>query len=222
MLSDAVALGIFSTVLLLPFQQIIQKLPHRSNNRPGRCLSAMAWSAILDLAENWFTDPPPFTEAPPLHGNVAVFIGVSALLAASALLLGRWVPMGRPRLITSVVLCGSLMVWSQSSPRFMQPLGDPKANAPNVLLITLDTTRADHFGVYENENQNTSFRQTRSDGVLFEQAMAQIPVTAIPYHHSQRPGSMDARWTSKWKPVSPDVPLLTETLRSKGYRIGAF
>lgn len=226
MLSDAVALGLFSAILLLPIQQIIQKLAPNRLQQPAWTLflSAMAWSAMLDLAENWFTDPPPFTEAPPLHGNVAVFIGVSALLAASALLLGRWVPMGRPRLITSVVLCGSLMVWSQSSPRFMQPLGDPKANAPNVLLITLDTTRADHFGAYGNEKIKTPhFDKLAQEGVLFEQAMAQIPVTG-PSHTTILSGQ--GPWTHggllNGKPVSPDVPLLTETLRSQGYRTGAF
>ena len=99
MLSDAVALGVTSAILLLPVQQIIQKIRPTWLVQPAWTLflCAMAGSAMLDLAENWFTDPPPFTEAPPLHGNIAVFLGVSAALGASALLLGRWIPMGRPQ-----------------------------------------------------------------------------------------------------------------------------
>ena len=226
MLSDALALGVASTILLLPLQQIVLKVRPKWITQPAWTLflCAMAWSAVLDLAETWFTDPPPFTEAPPLHGNFAVFLGISTLLGTTALLLGRWVPIGRPRLITSVVLCGSLMVWAQANPRSMQPLGDPKSEAPNVLLITLDTTRADHFGAYGNETIETPyFDQLAEDGVLFEQAMAQIPVTG-PSHTTILSGQ--GPWTHggllNGKPVSPDVPLLSATLRAQGYRTGAF
>jgi len=48
---------------------------------------------------------------------------------------------------------------SQSAPR------------PNILLITVDTTRADHVGAYGDATARTpTFDRLASEGVLFERA----------------------------------------------------
>src|SRR5438445_13775350 len=45
------------------------------------------------------------------------------------------------------------------------------AGRPNILLITLDTTRADHLGAYGSVAARTpTFDRLASEGVLFERA----------------------------------------------------
>jgi arylsulfatase A-like enzyme len=226
MFSDAIALGLLCMVLLTPTQWLIGRI------RPGLLihpawtlfLLGLALSGTFDLAEHWFTDPPPHTEAPPLHGNLPVFVGIAAALATTSILLGRMVPAGKHRFWTIMAICGALMIWAQSSPRVLVPMGDPPGNAPNVLLVTLDTTRADHFGAYGNERVRTpNFDAFADSGARFDQAMAQIPVTG-PSHTTIMSGQ--GPWTHggllNGIPVPANVPLLAETMRTNGYRTGGF
>jgi arylsulfatase A-like enzyme len=226
MITDAGVLGLLCLLCLLPLEQLSERL------RPGLLvqpawtlfLAGLALSGILDLGETWFTDPPPHTEAPPLHGNPAVFLGIALALAATAILLGRMVPAGRPRFWVIMALCGGLMVWAHSGIRVLVPMGDPPGNAPNVLMVTLDTTRADHFGAYGSEKPATpNFDEFAESGAHFDQAMAQIPVTG-PSHTTILSGQ--GPWTHggllNGIPVPADVPLLAETLREHGYRTGGF
>src|SRR5438445_10707876 len=51
------------------------------------------------------------------------------------------------------------------------------ARRPNILLITLDTTRADHLGAYGNRAAQTpTFDRLASAGVLFERAVSVAPI----------------------------------------------
>src|SRR2546425_7355854 len=50
--------------------------------------------------------------------------------------------------------------------------------APNIILITLDTVRADHLGCYGNKNIYTpTLDALGRDGVVFERAISQVPLT---------------------------------------------
>ena len=50
--------------------------------------------------------------------------------------------------------------------------------APNVILITIDTVRADHLGCYGNQNiQTPTLDALGHDGVIFDRAIAQVPLT---------------------------------------------
>src|SRR4051812_41236034 len=66
-----------------------------------------------------------------------------------------------------------------------------KAPAPsraNVLLITVDTLRADHVGAYGDAKIATPAMDSLArDGVLFERAFSQVPLT-FPSHASILPG----------------------------------
>jgi len=49
---------------------------------------------------------------------------------------------------------------------------------PNVLLVTIDTVRADHVGCYGAKDVKTPVLDTLAhDGILFERAMSQVPLT---------------------------------------------
>src|SRR5258708_4022102 len=55
---------------------------------------------------------------------------------------------------------------------------NPAKRTPNVILITLDTVRADHLGCYGNKNIQTSTLDALGhDGVVFERAISQVPLT---------------------------------------------
>jgi arylsulfatase A-like enzyme len=58
--------------------------------------------------------------------------------------------------------------------------GTPSARKPrpNVLLITIDTVRADHLGCYGAKDiQTPTLDALARDGILFERAISQVPLT---------------------------------------------
>jgi arylsulfatase A-like enzyme/Flp pilus assembly protein TadD len=54
----------------------------------------------------------------------------------------------------------------------------PHKTKPNVILITIDTVRADHVGCYGAKNiQTPTLDALGRDGVIFERAISQVPLT---------------------------------------------
>ncbi len=105
-------------------------------------------------------------------------------------------------------------------------LGARRASGPlNLLIVTLDTTRADHMGAYGNHDIETpSFDRIAHEGVLFEQAVSAAPLT-LPVHSSM--------FTGKFPPehgvrdnggffLGPEQTTLAEVLKAHGYRTGGF
>src|SRR5215469_8946107 len=53
-----------------------------------------------------------------------------------------------------------------------------RKSAPNVILITIDTVRADHIGCYGAKNIKTpTLDALAHDGLVFERAFSQVPLT---------------------------------------------
>ncbi len=56
--------------------------------------------------------------------------------------------------------------------------GVPRKPKPNVILITIDTVRADRLGCYGAKNiQTPTIDALGRDGVVFERAISQVPLT---------------------------------------------
>jgi len=96
---------------------------------------------------------------------------------------------------------------------------------PNILLITLDTTRADHIGAYGDRRARTpNLDRLAAGGVLFERAISAAPLT-LPAHVSIFTGSYPfahgVRNNGNFT-LSDRVPTLTGALRAAGYRTAAF
>jgi arylsulfatase A-like enzyme len=59
-----------------------------------------------------------------------------------------------------------------------QPVdGSPRGDAPNILVITLDTTRPDQLAAYGADNVTPTISRLAAEGVVFEQAISTAPLT---------------------------------------------
>jgi arylsulfatase A-like enzyme len=105
-------------------------------------------------------------------------------------------------------------------------LPKPHTNEPNVLLIVIDTLRADHFSCYGYERLTSpNIDLIAQQGVLFKYAFATSSYT-LPSHASLLTGHYTeehgVEWdTSKQLFTSPHLTL-AEALYSRGYRTAAF
>ncbi|MGO8817548.1 MAG: sulfatase-like hydrolase/transferase [Terriglobia bacterium] len=101
----------------------------------------------------------------------------------------------------------------------------PSPPSPSVLLITLDTVRADHLGCYGDAGSETpAIDALAAAGLRFENAYAQAPIT-LPSHAVILTGTYPMfngvrDFTSPGLPAN--IPTLAEMLRRKGYRTAAF
>lgn len=112
-----------------------------------------------------------------------------------------------------------LAAWLLAACALAQP-----QNQPNVILITLDTTRADRMGFLGNKRGLTpNLDAVAKQGVVFRRAYSQYPLT-VPSHATILSGTFPQfhRVNDFGIPLSKDVPYLPEILQSHGYHTAAF
>ena len=106
-----------------------------------------------------------------------------------------------------------------------EPPVEPAGAAPSLLLLTLDTTRADRLEPYGAEDAATpNLAALAAEGVVFERAYAVTPVT-LPSHVSIFSGLDPTRHgvRNNGVPLPRERPLLlAEILRAAGLRTAAF
>src|SRR3954468_17614680 len=120
-------------------------------------------------------------------------------------------------LIVIVVVARGAVPLSRLTPISRQPL--------NLVIVTLDTTRADRMGAYgAKEVETPAFDRIAREGGLFENAVSAAALT-LPVHSSM--------FTGKFPPehgvrdnggffLGPEQETLAELLKSRGYRTGGF
>jgi arylsulfatase A-like enzyme/cytochrome c-type biogenesis protein CcmH/NrfG len=98
------------------------------------------------------------------------------------------------------------------------------AERPNVVLVTLDTTRADRMGFLgSNRGLTPELDALARQATVFEKAFAQAPITTVSHAtifsgtYPQFHGVNDFGVS-----LLPSVPWLPESLRASGYRTAAF
>lgn len=99
----------------------------------------------------------------------------------------------------------------------------PAEGRPNVLLLILDTVRADALSIFGSANPTSPRMDSLArEGVLFQWAMAPSS-WSLPSHSSfftgARPGELSARWTRR---LDGEKPTLAEVLHNAGWRTGGF
>ncbi len=99
----------------------------------------------------------------------------------------------------------------------------PPANSPNVLLIVLDTVRADRLSLYGRERPTTPvLERLASRGIRFDEARATAPWT-LPSHASMFTGRWPHEVGDRWRtPIRGNFPTLAEYLRDQGYSTAGF
>ena len=101
----------------------------------------------------------------------------------------------------------------------------PPPRAEHVVLVTLDTLRADRLGAYGNPDVATPrLDRIAAEGALAEEASAHVPLTR-PSHASLLTGLLPPEHGIRDNvspAVVPGVPLLAEVFRDAGFATGAF
>ena len=101
----------------------------------------------------------------------------------------------------------------------------PKWNMPNIILITLDTTRSDHLGLYGYQKNTTpNIDRLGKECAVFEQAITPVPLT-LPAHVSILTGTYPAYHNVRDNSIyqlSSDAITLAEVLKKNGYQTAGF
>src|SRR6202011_3292345 len=100
----------------------------------------------------------------------------------------------------------------------------PWQAAPNVILITIDTVRADHLGCYGATNVKTpTLDGLARDGIVFERAISQVPLT-WPSHAVILTGTypfQNGVQDFTGQPLDERFRSLAQVFKQQGYATGA-
>jgi choline-sulfatase len=101
---------------------------------------------------------------------------------------------------------------------------EPPPAAENLVLVTIDTLRADRLGVYGGSVATPNLDRIAKAGAFFRNAFSEVPLTRpshlsiftgrYPFEHGVRQ-NVAARFEA-------DTPLLAEILRAKGFHTAGF
>ena len=95
---------------------------------------------------------------------------------------------------------------------------------PNVILITIDTVRADHVGCYGAKDvQTPTLDALAHDGVIFERAISQVPLT-WPSHAAILTGTypfQDGVQDFTGQPLDPKFRSVAQAFKQQGYATAA-
>lgn len=154
-----------------------------------------------------------------LRRDVIRFAGELAVAVAAVLFLGR--PLSTSALVDA---------------RNVAPA--PAVGQPDVILISMDTTRADHMSTYGYFRENSpNLTKLAADGLNFTQARSPAQWT-VPGHASMLTGMFPSRHGAHYSggfnaapavfgrrrvfPLGDDKTTLAEVLRSRGYATAGF
>ncbi|MFO7694689.1 MAG: sulfatase-like hydrolase/transferase [Vicinamibacterales bacterium] len=131
---------------------------------------------------------------------------------------------GRRRVNGLVLLVAALGVAAGcgSQPSSAPKSGEQPAARPSILLVTLDTTRADSIGPDAIDIRTPSFNAVAARGRLYRQAYATVPET-LPSHASLMTGLYAAGHAvhENARRLADTTPVLAERLKGAGYRTAA-
>ncbi len=124
---------------------------------------------------------------------------------------------------TVVVAVGMAALRYASERRQIDALPAAPAGATNILLIVLDTVRADHLGTHGYHRATSPFfDEIAQNAVVFERAIATSPWT-VPTHVSLLTGCYPHETSASFgDALDGEVPTLAERLAARGYATGGF
>jgi arylsulfatase A-like enzyme len=122
-----------------------------------------------------------------------------------------------------LIQCGWLVGWDVLRRWREEATPIPPDGSPNVLLVVLDTVRADHLSAYGYERPTTPILEDLARrAIRFEQTRAAAPWT-LASHATLFTGRWPHELGTEWMcPMRGDVPTLAEYLGSLGYATAGF
>lgn len=173
--------------------------------------------------------------------RVSLVIGVTAILIVAAILARRlvtqlgercsWVGVAEHSVklaaVVLVVFTPSLMSSRAEGKQPVWPASFPSAARPNVILITLDTVRADHMGIYGYSRANTPhLRELLKESTLYTNFIAAAPLTLTShasiftglYPQSHGAYKVSEVHFETGRPLAANIPTLADILNIAGYR----
>lgn len=175
----------------------------------------------------------------PLPGAVLLGVAAGAVVLAASLAIGnvvsllpsggRWPP-GLGEALGAGLLIGLVFApdLSSSAPLSAGSLPHPGTarGKPNIVLVTMDTVRADHMGVYGYGRANTPNLQSFAQGAtLYSQFTAASSITPTShasiftglYPQSHGAYRIEPNFP-KGRPLPAGIPTVAEQLAAAGYR----
>jgi arylsulfatase A-like enzyme/Tfp pilus assembly protein PilF len=125
--------------------------------------------------------------------------------------------------VRSLFLCILLVALLAGCGRGEQTAGSAPQARPSILLVTLDTTRADAIGPDAKDVETPAFDAVAAGGRRFRQAYATVPET-LPSHSSMLTGLYPAGHGvhENGRTLPATVPVLAGQLQRAGYQTSAF
>ncbi|HVR95160.1 MAG TPA: sulfatase-like hydrolase/transferase, partial [Thermoanaerobaculia bacterium] len=207
----------------------------RWGRAPGRpllsaLLGAVSGAAVAAACRGLQLESPPHTPGP----GMKLFLALLALLTV-AMLCGPKQRAARPRPAVSLGIAALALAAAAatSRPGLPRPLPDAPGRtgaAPPIVLIVLDTLRADHLRSYGygRDTMPRLERFARENAVRIERATSNAPSSLethgsiftglLPHRHgAHKPRAGDPRPPAYGYALRPDVPTLALLLRRAGY-----
>jgi arylsulfatase A-like enzyme/predicted Zn-dependent protease len=128
-------------------------------------------------------------------------------------------------LVVAAVAAAGALAWPFALPWWRERAVRSAPRPLSVLLVTLDTTRADRLGCYGRAGAETPHLDAlAARGVLFRQAYSHVPLTC-PSHTSLLTGRLPTRHGVRDNGgyvLAPEIPTVAERFAAAGHRTGAF
>ena len=165
-----------------------------------------------------------------------MFVAHVILATGVAVQMGRWtqrhphvlIRWAKKSLPVFVVAFGVLLVcihrYEHRSNASLGPVPASMANAPNVLLIVLDTVRAESVVLDggNTESRTPNMKRLAEQGFVFKQTRSTSPWT-LPSHASLLTSKLPGDHQASWKtPMDSKPETIAQWLQDRGYRTGAF
>jgi arylsulfatase A-like enzyme len=211
-------------VWLRAFERWLPRAPEAAS---GVAAGTVLW--LLGIAGIWLRDSwAAFTLRP--AGIIAIGLAGAFVLGSFAslralltrLLSGREVLL-RPRAAAALVwlpLVAAAGAVRFSEPPPLLPSGDP--NRPNLVLVTVETLRADHLSAYGyREHLTSNLDRVAIEGARFDEAYASAPWTLASLASVMTSLDPSVLGVGRSRGIPPQVPTLASRLAEAGYRTHA-
>lgn len=226
--SDALAANALASVVLLAPSLVLVLLVKRRDHALILAASALATAVTVSLFRQLRQQTAWLAGELMLELSLVTWGGSTAVLGLIALRLGpRASQVARAASLlvgvcATFLLGGSVVLGGSALDEGTRAAPDP--DAPNILLISIDSLRADHLGSYGyHRDTSPNIDRIASQGVVFER-MTAVSSWTLPTHISMLSGlPMEFHGVSdNGRRAEAAMILLPEVLRQAGYQTAGF